>query len=32
MDNYDLAFNSDYLGVEKTADIISNIVLEKYKA
>lgn len=31
IENYDLAFNSDYLGVDKTAELISNIVLEKYK-
>lgn len=30
IDNYDLAINSDLLGVEKTAELISNIVMEKY--
>jgi cytidylate kinase len=30
--NYDYMINSDYLGVEKTAELISNIVLEKTKS
>ena len=30
IENYDLAINSDLLGVEKTAELISNIVMEKY--
>lgn len=29
-ENYDLTINSDYLGTEETAEMISNIVLKKY--
>lgn len=32
LENYDFAFNSDYLGVEKTAEMIKDIILEKYNA
>ena len=31
LENYDLAFNVDKLGVEKTAEAIKNIIVEKYK-
>ena len=29
--NYDLCINSDVLGVEKTAELISNIITEKFE-
>ena len=28
--NYDFAFNSDYLGVDKTAELISELIVKKY--
>lgn len=31
LENYDFAFDSDYLGVERTAEIIKDIIMEKYK-
>ncbi|MGN1013485.1 MAG: MATE family efflux transporter [Clostridia bacterium] len=30
INNYDFAFNSDYLGVENTAELIKDIVMKKY--
>ena len=30
VNNYDLSFNSDYLGAKETADLIASIVKEKY--
>ncbi len=30
VNNYDLALNSDYLGVEETAEVIKKIILDKY--
>ena len=30
LENYDFAFNSDYLGATRTAEMIKDIIIEKY--
>ena len=32
LDNYDFAFNTDYLGAEETAEVIKNIIVEKFSS